>query len=143
MPRRKFKWYYSRGGKRHLTKKAREYLSRKARRRVRARRQPKAERKVQKNVRQVWHVKANYDSPRGSSHDKLFDFTITTVRKSRLESSDIGDLADTYIRAFEERDGFQDIPFNKVVIGLESETETDEDESTTHGEVSYSSTIED
>ena len=79
--------------------------------------------KPKKMIKQIWHVKLIYDSPRGSYHNIITEIEITTIREKPLSEDDIKDLIDSEeVAETITGEGYPFI-YNKVEIGLESEEE--------------------
>lgn len=122
----KFRWSYisRKDNKRHLTKKAKAYLSKRQKERI-----PK----IKEIEVTVIHFKAIYKSKRGSSHDFFLEGTIISdMTKSDAELEEyIKDKLNT--RNFDTdneiiKDFIDMIEFNRIEIGTSTETRLVTDE---------------
>jgi hypothetical protein len=97
-------------------------------------------REKQKMIKQVWHVKYIYDSPRASYHDLITEIRVTTIRKNPLTEDEMKDLAKDLLEAIEAIES-EGLPFvyTKVEVGLEDEEEIEAIEEDTQAElITYS-----
>ena len=128
----KFKWYYYRKGKRHLTKKAKQHLSEKLRQHYKEKK-----RIIKKNFKETLFIKLIYDSPRGSGHDFFLEVYAEEIAKSKDKLLSVKDKVRKVISKIQKgefetdspfNDFYENMDYNNIEIGTEEITETDEDE---------------
>ncbi|RLF40496.1 MAG: hypothetical protein DRN12_05290 [Thermoplasmata archaeon] len=90
-----------------------------------------------KNWKQVWNIKLVYQSKR-RGHDLLVELKVTTISSRPLTDYDVRELVRK--GEFSDKVNKEGLPYvyNRVVIGLVSEEQTDESETVEVEEVHYS-----
>jgi len=119
MRRRKtsFRWYYYRHGKKHLTKKARMWLSRKRKAYLWKQRRLRG-----KNA--IYHIRGSYKK-RGKKGEHPFWIEVIAVVPRDMSESDVKSLAMSCVDRWFEKEGFF-VPIEVWKVGFEGYTDEDE-----------------